>query len=478
MAIGTSGGLIAVLLSWCAYQLHADMATAVSLNLLAVVAVAVTGGFLAATLTSVAAATGINYFFIPPVLTFYIADTQSLVPLGTFEVVALIVSRLSAEGRRRAQTELKLRHQLEQLNALSSGALSLERYEAPGPQLAALIRRMLGVEAAVFDSLLGRADTGQPIGGRLAELVRETYFRDANHDDPERRLYARVLRKGERALGALVMRGEKLDARMVDAVASIVSIALERAKSFHDQSRAEAERQTEQVRAAVLDALAHAFKNPLTVIRTASTGLLEAGLSGPPATLAELIDRHATELAELTTRLLKTARLDGPHPELRSQPVDLGALVDDTLAQHRSSLRAHKVRFEPPEQVQTVPGDPQLLQVALAQLLDNAVKYSPVGSVIAITVIQEEHETVLSVSNSGSTVKPEEQRRIFERLYRGSEYRNEIPGTGLGLSIVDRILKAHGGRAWASGNEEHRATFCLAIPNQLQKPGTGEKENE
>jgi signal transduction histidine kinase len=121
-----------------------------------------------------------------------------------------------------------------------------------------------------------------------------------------------------------------------------------------------------------------------------------------------------------------------------------------------------RVRICAPEAGVKVSGDPQMVHFALAQLVDNAAKYSSVGSPIDITLRQEETEVVIIVENTGSTVRREERDRIFERFYRGSDAANGPAGTGLGLSIVRKAAEAHHGRAWVESDAD-RTRFYFTL---------------
>ena len=131
-----------------------------------------------------------------------------------------------------------------------------------------------------------------------------------------------MLRLGSKPAGAIALRGPELRRLTIVPIASLAAIALERARSFDKESGAEAARQTEQLRTAVLDSLAHAFKTPLTAIWTASSGLLEGGrLSADDVELATLIDQQADHLNRLATELLQMARIDAAEVRLRREPV-------------------------------------------------------------------------------------------------------------------------------------------------------------
>ena len=228
----------------------------------------------------------------------------------------------------------------------------------------------------------------RPVPGRqdLEELARNAYFQDCALEGADGRTWAHVLRLGSKPAGAIALRGPELDRLAIVPIASLAAIALERARSFEKESRAEAARQTEQLRTAVLDALAHAFKTPLTAIRTASSGLLEAGrLSTDDVELAALIDEQAEHLNRLTSKLLQMARIDAAEVRLRRERLSVLTLIEDVLARYREQLHGRRVSVSDGASRLEVYGDREMLATALEQFIDNASKYSTPGSPISVT---------------------------------------------------------------------------------------------
>jgi two-component system sensor histidine kinase KdpD len=214
-----------------------------------------------------------------------------------------------------------------------------------------------------------------------------------------------------------------------------------------------------------LDALAHAFKTPLTAIRTASSGLLEAGHLDPAQEdLVTLIDEESDKLNALSTRLLQTAKLEAGETKLRKEAVLIPQLIDDILSEHSDQLDGHPTRVSITNQRCATYGDRELLGTAIMQFIDNAAKYSTPGSPIAIAVDDREGEILISVHNEGSEVRPEDRERIFERFYRSPGSNHRASGTGLGLSITREAAQAHRGRAWVNSEQGKGTTFFLSLP--------------
>jgi len=259
---------------------------------------------------------------------------------------------------------------------------------------------------------------------------------------------------------------------MADAVASLAAVAFERAFALQKENRAEAERNTERLRTAVLDGLAHGFKTPLTAIQTASSGLLaiDPQLTPTQAELVSIIDEQATALSRLTTRLLQTAALEAGEVRLRRSKISIVSLLEDVLEEEEETTRA-RVNISAPEDLTAIEVDAQMIRLALLQLIDNAAKYSVGTRMIDVTVTQDETETTIEVANGGSSIRPEEQERIFERFYRGLEAAHGPSGTGLGLSIVKKTAEAHGGRAWVECEDDMTQFFFVIEHHKGAKHG-------
>jgi two-component system, OmpR family, sensor histidine kinase KdpD len=461
-----AGSVIVLLAAYLGFRLHVNFATTGFLDLLIVVFVAMMAGFWEATVTSLVALVCLNYFFVPPVYTLYVADPQNWVALITFESTALLVSRLSIQLEKQARTAISERRGMEKLYELSRRTLLMNPQQQPGAQIVAQIRDVAQVDAvALFDGARARVDAAGEASQELEALAKDTYLQDRNEDHPDRMTWQRVLRPGTNSIGAIVLCGNNLNPLLADSIASLTAIALERARSFEKQSHAEAARQSEQLRTAVLDALAHAFKTPLTAIRTASSGLLEAGRLDPAQEdLVTLIDEESDKLNALSTRLLQTAKLEASETKLRKEAVLIPQLIDDILAEHSDQLDGHPTEVVITNQRCATFGDRELLGTAIMQFIDNAAKYSPPGSPIAIAVDDGEGEILISVHNEGSEVRPEDRERIFERFYRSPGSNHRASGTGLGLSITKEAAEAHRGRAWVNSEKGKGTTFFLSLP--------------
>jgi two-component system, OmpR family, sensor histidine kinase KdpD len=460
-----AGALGLGLVTYFGFSLHVNLTTISFVYLLIVFVLALFAGFWQASLASLGAVLCLDYFFSPPVFHFSITDPQNWVALGVFQLAAVVISRLSDKELRSSADAAVHRAGMEQLYELSRNSLLLDLSQPPGPQLAVLIQRIFGAQAvALFDVNLEREDRVGEWDETEQAIARECYLAENVKDDPARETWRRTLLAGSGPVGALVLRGT-LSPLVVDALGSLAAIAIDRQRSFENEERAEAASKGEQLRAAVMDALAHEFKTPLTAVQTASSGLLElGGLTADQRDLVTLIDGEAIRMNKLCTRLLLTAKLEAGKVGLQTDEVNVQNLVNEVLANQRERSRSNRVHVSIEDPALSLSVDRALLAMILEQYLDNAYKYSTPGTEIGIAVRKSRTEVLISVHNFGSTIRIEDRERIFDRFYRSADLKDSVPGTGIGLSVVRKAAEAHHGHVWVISDDKEGTTFFLSIP--------------
>jgi two-component system sensor histidine kinase KdpD len=451
--------------TYIAYTLHFPLSTAGFLYLLLVVVFSLFYGVWQATFVSLIAVSCLNFFFVPPTWSFAVADARDWIALISFQICALVVSRLSSRESRVAREANMQRAQMEKLYELSRGILVIDLHHPPGPQLTQLIHRIYGVDdIAIFDANLARLDHVGEWSIDEQQSAKTAYLLDKNDDDPATHTIRRLIRIGTTSIGAIAIRGD-VGPMIANAIASLAAISFERYRSYENETRAESAQQAEQLRVAVLDALAHAFKTPLTAIRTASSGLMEMGtLDRTETELASLIDEESVNLNQLCTRLLQTAKLETASVTLHTEPIIISKLVKDVISNLAGTLKGHPVALAIEEMDNPLHGDRELLEMILTQYLDNAAKYSASDTPIDIAVRENSSELLLSVRNHGSLIQMQDRERVFERFFRSTDAKERAPGAGVGLSIVKKAAEAHHGHVWVTSSEEEGTTFFLSIP--------------
>jgi two-component system, OmpR family, sensor histidine kinase KdpD len=466
-----AGCWVIALLGFSGYVLHFNSAPVGFLFLLVVVTEAIVCGFWQATIVSLLACACLDYLFYPPILVFSISDPQDWVALGAFEMSALVVSRISSREQRSSHEAALQRTAMEQLYELSRSTLLINLHQPPGPQLTQLIQRIFLVEGvAIFDGNSGQCDrSGVWPEGEL-DVAKECFFLHVDDENAVTRTSQRLLRVGTNTVGAIAIRGH-LSPLVTDALASLAAIALDRCVSFEKESRIEAAHQSERLRAAVLDSLAHAVKTPLTAIQTASSGIREVGsLNDSQGSLVSLIEEESNQLNLLCTRLLQTAKLEANQMSLGKDEIAIANLVSNVISELSGRMAGHPVEVAVSDPGLTIEGDSELLSMTLVQFLDNAAKYSYPGTAVKIAAWESHAEVLMSVHNFGPAIPISDRERIFQRFYRCDGSKNMAAGTGIGLSTVKMAAEAHQGHVWVISDAQEGTTFFLSLPQSGRRP--------
>jgi two-component system sensor histidine kinase KdpD len=460
--------LAAVALStWVSFRLDQNFAFTGFLYLVIVVLTAVHSGFWQATCISVIAAGCLNYFFVPPIFSF-VNSPANWVALGAFEFTALVISKLSLRARLEAVEATARRCEMERLYETSRRILLLDNRGESGDLMASLIQETFDLKAVrLFDALSGTAYQSGEMPAGAEQQTRDAYFLAADTFDPKTGTWYCVLRLGTRAVGGLALHDTGMTKLAATALASLSAVAFERVRALRREARAEAARQTEQLRTAVLDALAHQFKTPLTVARTASSGLLAVGgLTELQAELVTVIDEQARTLDHLASRLLRAGMLDSAEFNPKRRPVLFSELLRTAVGRLDEEADQARIRVSVAAPEPPVLADAELILTSIAELIDNAIKYSEPGSPIEATCAPAETVVVLTVRNKGIVIGHLDRERVFERFYRAPEVQRLPAGTGLGLSIVKKIVVSHQGRVWAESQAGYGTSFSISLPAQ------------
>jgi two-component system sensor histidine kinase KdpD len=437
--------------------------TTVALSYVVVILAIATGwGIVEATTASFAAMLCFNFFFLPPTLTLTIADPQNWIALVAFLLTAITASQLSGRARQRELDAMARGRDLERLYALSRSLLLSARDAAMRREIARHIAEVFELPmVALYDRAADIVSWGGASEqGSFVQKLREVALRAESVRDDGR--IVMCIQLGGAPIGSLALSDAGLSDTVLNSIASLAAIGLERARADEATARAEAARESSELRATVLDALAHDFKTPLTSLKAASSDLLER-LSADAANreLALIIDEDVDRLGALVTDAVDMLRIDAGRFAVHRARHTLAAIVDDSVSRLQHRLDGHRITAQIPADL-TVDVDRHLLALALRQLLDNAIKYSPPTSAITITATVNGIARI-DVHNSESLIPESEQGRIFDRFYRGTDSA-QMPGSGMGLAIVLRIAEAHGGTVRVASERTAGTTFTLELP--------------
>jgi len=457
--------IIAAITALCSRLVTVNATTAGFAYLLGILGIAAAWGLVEAIIASVVAMLCYNFYFLPPVGQFTIADPQNWVALFAFLATALVASHISDREKRQAREARSRQSQTEQLYALSRFILLTNPTQSFGRQAAQHIAEIFdSPSVALYDSKSGDVFRGGPrdVPG-IEEQLKQVAMLGADVRQPD--LVVTPIMLGGHAIGSLALQQVELSDGALHALLNLVAIAMERTRGEEAASRAEAARQNEEFKSTLLDAIAHEFKTPLTSIKAASTSLVsDATLSSHLRELATIIDEEADRLSQLVTEAVRMSQIDAGTVRLDRAPLHVGELVDRVLAQFKTRIEGREVRVRVSSALPAVMADADLMALVLRQLLDNALKYSPPGSPIEITGEQKDGRVVLRIHDQGPGIPLRERERIFEKFYRWQATSSHIPGTGLGLYIAREITRAHGGDVWVEGEPGSGSEFCIALP--------------
>jgi two-component system sensor histidine kinase KdpD len=435
--------------------------------LVIILLIATAWGLAEAIVASVAAVSCLNFFFLPPIGTFTIADPQNWVALFAFLVTSITASELSARARRRAVEAIDRRQEMERLYTFSRGILLTDNTQPVALRLAAQIASVFGCSAvALYDSCSDQVHyAGLEKLPNITDALRRAAATGQTRESDNHTLIAAVSLGGE-PVGSLAVRGLSITKPAFQSLVNLLAIGLDRIRSQEAASRAEAARQSEELKSTLLDAIAHEFKTPLTSIKAAASGLLSNPASPPEAQreLATIVDEEADRLSSLVTEAIQMSRIEAGSIQLHRQPRRIEDLVTNVLRQLESRTADRSVGVRIDEGVAPVFVDPELMSLAIRQLLDNALKYSPPGSPVGVDIRAQDDRTVIMVKDCGPGIEERDRLRIFEKFYRCGNTRAQIPGSGMGLSIARDIVLAHAGEIWVDGSPSEGSRFCIALP--------------
>jgi two-component system, OmpR family, sensor histidine kinase KdpD len=458
------------IVTYAAHKLVPVNATTVGFAyLVLVLLIASTWGFVESALASIAATLTFNFFFLPPVSTFTIADPQNWIALFSFLTTSLIASRLSTEAKRRALDAIERQQDVERLYTFSRAILLIDTGEPIAKQLALKLAEVFQLSAAVlYERRTGEFSRAGPSDFEgLDDQLRDAALHGTSFSDAQRNRIMTAVRLGSEPIASLALQGPSMPDSVLQGIANLVAIGLERAKAQEFAHQIEAAKQSEQLRTTLIDAMAHEFKTPLTSIRAATTSLLsvpDQSLENRTE-LLRIADEEAEHLRVLIDDAVEMARLDTPNIEVHLERSNLGEIVRDLVASMQKGIDDRPLEVVCDAEQPAIPIDQRLVKVAIKQLLDNALKYSAPGTPVTVQVRNADGMMTVDITDQGKGIPPIEQARVFERFYRSPSVKKQMPGSGLGLSIAHGIAHAHHGDLTVT-SRPGETTFRLTLPTE------------
>jgi len=477
-----AGVALATAVAWLMFPFF-ELSNLIMVYLLGIVAVAARHGRGPSVLASVLSVAAFDFFFVPPYLTFAVADTQYLATFAVMLAVGLVIGGLTVRLRAQAEAARLRERRIAALYAMSRDLASTRGVDE---LLQVALRHITEVFRCEPTVLMPEA------GGHLAPRVGASDFAlDGNelavarwvydHRQPAglgtatlpgaQALYLPLV-AGRGPLGVLGVRPAERHAfdapeqrHQLETFANQTAVAIERALLAEEAQQAQVRVETERLRSALLSSVSHDLRTPLATITGAASTILESGQrldAGTQQELLESVREEAEHLNRLVQNLLEMTRLESGALQLRREWHPIEEVVGAALNRLSKRLAGRQVYTRVLPDLLLVPIDDVLIEQVLINLLDNALKYTPPESPISITVSATDRDVYVEVADRGPGLPPGEEKRIFDKFYRGE--RGAGRGAGLGLAICEAIVRAHGGRIWAQNLPEGGVAFFFSLP--------------
>jgi two-component system sensor histidine kinase KdpD len=447
------------------FRLHVNSTTVALTFLVAVLLVSAYWGLRYALVLALGATAAFNFYFLPPIGTFTIADPQNWVALSAFLITALVASNLAERARRDAEAAKQRRREVELLYDLSQRLLASENELELLNALPLYVQETFSVRSvSIMASDYPSVYRSSPDAEVDESLLRLTLLRG----EPTVQAGSAYvpLRLGVRTVGALSVAGYELSLKTLDAIGSLAGLAIERVRALEALSKNQAMQENERLQSALLDSVTHEFRTPLTAIKTNVTTLL----SGAPLDdhgkreLLTVIDEETDQLNRLVGEAAEMSQLDAGMFKLDLHLHSIQEALQPALEDAKASIENHPMEILVPPDLPMVRMDTQRIREVLMHLLDNAGKYSAPGTPIKVTAEVKSDRLVISVADRGIGIDSLEQTLIFDKFYRGGRQGYTAPGAGMGLPIAKFIAEAHGGTIGVVSQLGSGSVFSISLP--------------
>ncbi len=485
------------LLSWFLFG-RSQLTDVVMVFLLGVVVVSMRFGYGPSLLAALLSVLTFDFLFVPPYLSFAVTDLSHMTTFCVMLFVALVISHLTKRIREQADSARGRERRTASLYAISRELGIASSRDALLEVAARHVREVFYAKVATLLPKSDRelqivyADEGTLSAGdkdlgvaEWAWLNQRVAGAGTDTLPLSRALFVPLLgSRGKVGVLALYPSAEsRLDdpdeRQLLHTIGGLVGLALERIELAEEARRASLRIETEQLRNALLSSVSHDLRTPLGVVTGATSALLEDDGSMSEGTRHELLrtaHEEALRLNRLVRNLLDMTRLEAGALKVHTDLQSLEEIIGSALDRLEDRLRGRAVHTDVPGDLPLVPFDAILIEQVLINLLENATKYTPVGTPIDISARAREKEVEVIVADHGPGIPAQAADRVFDKFYRIRE--GEGGGVGLGLTICRGILSAHGGRIWVEGRPGGGAAFRFTLPRGLSTPTTGATATE
>ncbi len=450
---------------------------------------AIRWGTIPALIAAISGIVASSYFLFPPIYSFQINDLENIINLISFILVALVTSHLATSVKRQAEVarqredETRILYSFSRRLAVARTAVDIR--DAIQDHLSAVVKRqvlLIGAKRAASESeSLNSKRAPANVQERAAQMVRnadQSMHSETLEGEDGHLWLIRVASQETRLLGAIAVNlgqsgaddgieeiTRQVDAALIDAAATLDRLDVGRAIT-----EANMRSETELLRDALLGSVSHELRTPLSSILGAATVLIQTPRVSDDSrlsSLANVVREEAVRLDSDIQNLLDATRISSNGVKTRLEWADPGDIINAAVERRRQRLSHHDLHLDVSQDLPLIRVDPVLVEQALGQILDNAIKYSASGSPIRITAKSRPSEIVLSVSDKGVGLTDEEGSRLWDRFYRGERHRQAIPGSGLGLWIAKAFVTANGGELKAASSGIGGGTIVsIVLPAQ------------
>ncbi|HEY1014550.1 MAG TPA: DUF4118 domain-containing protein, partial [Herpetosiphonaceae bacterium] len=443
-----------------------------------------------------------DFFFVQPYLTFAVSDVQYVLTFLVMLTVALVISTLAVQLRAQAELARQRERRTAALYAMTRELASLRGLDPLLQAAARHISAVFGGETALLlPDASGALQPKTGLADGISERERGTAQWVYDHGRMAGRSTDTLPSASATYLPLVAARGpvgvlgvrpadEKrlLDPEQIhllETFANQTTVAIERAHLAEEAYAAGVQVETERLRNALLSSVSHDLRTPLASITGAASTLLDAEDALPLPVrqeLAQTIVDESERLNRLLTNLLEMTRLEAAGVRIRKEWQPLEEVIGVALAQFDRQLGRRPVTVEVPDDLPLVPLDGLLIGQVLANLLDNALKYTPPGSPLALSAAHAGQAVEVRLADAGPGVPEAALAAIFQKFYRvrpDERLAHAGASVGLGLTICQGIIEAHGGRIWAENRPGGGAVFAFTLPLEGEPPALpaiGEEE--
>lgn len=459
-----------------------ELVNLVMLFLLAVVIVAVRHGRGPAVLAAFLSVAVFDFFFVPPRFSLVVSDVQYLLTFGVMLTVALVIGQttanLSYQARVAARREERARALSEMSRDLSAALLPQQVAQIAGRFIVAEFDAQAALFLAGDDDRLAEPMAAPQLPAALdADIARWCHDRGepaglGTDTLPASPVLYVPLKAPMRVRGVLAVQprggASRLQVpeqrRLLETCASLLAISVERLHYVDVAQRSTLQIEGERLRNSLLSALSHDLRTPLTaIVGLAETLVAQSSLAPSQREIAQGLVGAGRQMQTLVHNLLDMARLQGGAVRLRRDWVAIDEVIDSAIRSLGGALDEHALKLVLPDEPPLVEIDAVLVERVIANLLENAGKYTPAGSEIEIAAEVDGAALAVEVRDRGPGLPAGREAAIFEAFTRGA-VESATPGVGLGLAIARSIVEAHGGRIGAHARDGGGAVFRITLP--------------